>query len=65
MSGDVSTEAGMKHTRRRRQAVITHRFIPLSVQEPGPVELESRQWSRDLLEQAFDDGNHEFKMRIL
>ena len=55
----------MRHKRRRRQAVITHRFVPLSGQEPGPVEFGSRERSRELLDQAFDDGNGEFKMRIL
>ena len=29
-SGDVSTEAEVRHKRRRRQAAITRRFIPLS-----------------------------------
>ena len=64
-AGDVSTEVEVRHKRRRMQAVITRRFVPLSGQEPGPVGFGSREWSRELLEQAFDDGNGEFKMRIL
>ena len=47
----------MRHKRRRRSAVITRRFVPLVGQEPGPVGFGSRERSRELLEQAFDDGN--------
>ena len=60
-AGDVSTEAEVRHKRRREDAVITRRFVPLSGQEPGPVEFGNREWSRELLEQAFDDGNPEIK----
>ena len=63
--GDVSTEAEVRNKRRRKQAVITRRFVPLSGREPGPVGFGSQEWSRKLLEQAFDDGIGEFKMRIL
>ena len=61
----MSTEAEVRHMRRRKHAVITRRFVPLSGQEPGPVEFRSRERSRELLEQAFDDGNGDFKMKIL
>ena len=64
-AGDVSTEAEVGHNMRRRQAVITRCFVPLSGQEPGPVEFGSRKRSRELLQQAFDDGNGKFEMRIL
>ena len=64
-AGDVSTETEVRHKRKRRQAVITRRLVPLSGQEPSPVEFGSRERSRELLEQAFDDANGEFKMRIL
>ena len=64
-AGDVSTEAEVRHKKRRRQAVIIRRFMPLSGQEPGPVEFGSRERSRELLQQAFDDGNGEFKMKKL
>ena len=37
------------------------RFVPLSSQQPGPVEFESLDRSRELLEQALDDGNDYFK----
>ena len=61
----MSTEAELSYKRSRRQALITRRFVPLSGQEPGPVGFGSRERSRELLEQAFDDDNGEFKMRIL
>ena len=51
----------MRHMRRRRQAVITRRLVPMSGQEPGPVDVGSQERSRVMLEQAFDDGNIEFK----
>ena len=57
----MSTGAELRHMRRRKQAVITRRLVPLSVQEPGPVDVGSHEWSRVMLEQAFDDGNSEFK----
>ena len=60
-AGDVSTEAEVRHMRRRKQAVITRRLVPLSGQEPGPVDVRSHKRSRVMLEQAFDDGNIEFK----
>ena len=63
-AGDLPTEAEVRHKRNRTQAVITRRFVPLSGQEPGPVAFGRRERSRKLLEQAFDDGNGEFKMRI-
>ena len=55
----------MRDKGRRRQAVIARRFVPLSDQERGPVDFGGRERSEELLEQAFDDGNDEFKMRIL
>ena len=60
-AGDVSTEAEVRHMRRRKEAVITRRLVPLSGQEPGPVDVESHERSQVMLEQAFDDGNIEFK----
>ena len=36
-AGDVSTEAEVRHKRRRRQDIITRRFVRLSGQEPGRV----------------------------
>ena len=58
---DVSTEAEVRYKRRRRQAVITRRLVPLSGQEASPVDVGSHERSRVMLEQAFDDGNIEFK----
>ena len=60
-AGDVSTEAEVRHMRRRKQAVITRSLVPLSVEEPGPVDVGSHKRNRVMLEQAFDDGNIEFK----
>ena len=60
-AGDVSTEAEVRHMRRRKQAVITRRLLPLSGQEPGPVDVGSHERSRVMLEQAFEDSNSEFK----
>ena len=60
-AGDVSTEAEVRRSSRRRQAVITRRLVPLSGQESGPVDFGSHERSRVLLEQAFDDGIVEFK----
>ena len=64
-AGDVSTEAEVRHMRRRKRAVITRRLVPLSGQEPGPVDVGSHERSRVMLEQAFDDGNSEFKWGYL
>ena len=64
-TGDVSTEAEVRQMSRRKQAVITRRLVPLSGQEPGPVDVGSHERSRVMLEQAFDDGNIEMEMRIL
>ena len=60
-AGDVSTEAEVRHMRRRKEAVITLRLVPLSGQEPGPVDVGSHERSQVMLEQAFDDGNIELK----
>ena len=60
-AGDLSTEADVRRSRRRKQAVITRRLVPLSGQEPDPVDFESHERSRVMLEQAFDDGIVEFK----
>ena len=60
-AGDVSTEAEVRHMRRRKHAVITRRLVPLSGQEPRPVDFGSHERSRVMLEQAFGDGNGEFK----
>ena len=60
-TGDVSTEVEVRHMRRRKQAIITRRLVPLSGQEPVPVDVGSHERSRVMLEQAFDDGDIEFK----
>ena len=38
----MSTEVEVRHKRKQKRAVITRRFVPLSGQQPGPVELGSR-----------------------
>ena len=58
---DVSTEAEVRRSRKRRQVVITRRLVPLARGEPGPVDFGSHERSRVMLEQAFDDGIVEFK----
>ena len=58
---DVSTEAEVRRSRKRRHAVITRRLVPLAREEPGPKDFGSHERSRVLLEQAFDDGIVEFK----
>ena len=60
-AGDLSTEAEVTRSRRRKQAVITRRLVPLFGQEPDPVDFGSHERSRMMLEQAFDDGIVEFK----
>ena len=57
----MSMEAEVRRSRRQRQVVITCRLVPLSCQEPGPVDFGSHERSRVMLEQAFDDGIMEFK----
>ena len=44
-TGHVSTEAEVRHMRRRKQAVITRRPVPLSGEEPGPVDVGSHERS--------------------
>ena len=56
---DALIEAEVRHKRRRNNAVIIRRFVPLSNQEPGPVWFGSHERSREMLEQAFDDGKDE------
>ena len=60
-AGDFSTEAEVRHKRRRKQEVITRHLVPFSGQEPGPVDVGSHERSRVMLEQAFDGGNIEMK----
>ena len=47
-AGDVSTEVEVSHMRRRKEAVITRRLVPLSGQEPGPVDIGSHERSGPL-----------------
>ena len=60
-AGDVSTEAEVRRSRRRKQAIIMRRLVPLSGQDPDPVDFGGHERSRVMLEQAFDDGIVEFE----
>ena len=51
----------MRHERRQKRAFITRGLVPLSGQQPGPVEFERLERRRKLLEQAFEQCNDEFK----
>ena len=55
-AGDVSTEAEVRRSRGQRQAVIRRRFVPLSGQDQDLLDSGSHERSRNMLEQAFDDG---------
>ena len=54
-AAEESTEGELRHKRRQKHAVITR------LQQLGPVEFGSHERRRELLEQAFDDGNDELK----
>ena len=60
-AGHVSKEAEVRRSGRRKQAVITRRLVPLSGEEPDPVDFGSHERNRVMLEQAFDDGIVQFK----
>ena len=60
-AGDVSTETEVKQKRRQKRAVTVRLFVPLSARQPSPLEFGSYERCTDLLEQAFCDGNDEFK----
>ena len=55
-AGDVSTEAEVRRSRGQKQAVIRRRFVPLSGQDQDLIDSASHERSRNMLEQAFDDG---------
>ena len=56
---DFSTEAETKRQRRSRSARISHRFVPPARNALAPIDFSSRDHSRTLLEQAFDDSMYQ------
>ena len=59
--GDLLREAETKRQRRSRSARITRRLVPLARDVSAPIDFLSRDRSRTLLEQAFDNGVYQFK----
>ena len=64
---DVSTGVETDGQLRGRHIVVTRSLVPLAVgsQHDVPEAVHSRGWSREVLEQAFDDGNICVQMRNL
>ena len=54
--GDISTEAETRRQRRSRSARISCRLVPLARSASASIAFSSRDHSRALIEQAFDDG---------
>ena len=54
--GDISTEAETRRQTRSRSASISRRLVPLARSASASIDFSSRDHSRALLEQAFDDG---------
>ena len=63
----MSTGVGTDGQLRGRHIVVTRSLVPLAEgsQRGVPEAVHSRGWSRELLEQAFDDGNPCAQMRNL
>ena len=59
----MSTGVESESLVRRRRAVVTRQLVPLAggPQHCLPVADSSQNWSRQLLEKAFDDGIPCFK----
>ena len=64
---DVSTGVETEGQLRGRHIVVTRSLVPLAggPQHDVPEAVYSRGWSRELLEQAIDDGNNCAQMRNL
>ena len=52
---DIPTEAEARSQFRRRRSVVTRRLVPLSGRAPVPHASTSRERSRELLEETFDN----------
>ena len=61
--GDISTKAEMRRQRRSRSARISCRLVPLARSASASVDFSGRDYSRALLEQAFDDGYYHPELR--
>ena len=64
---DVATGVETDGQLRGRHIVVTRSLVPLAggPQHDVPEAVHSRGWSKELLEQAFDDGNICAEMRSL
>ena len=58
---DISTEAEKKRHRRSRSASITRRLVPLARYPSAPIDFSSRERSRALLEQIFNNEIYQLK----
>ena len=54
--GNISTEAETRRQSRSRSARISRRLVPLARSASASIDFYGRDYSRALLEQAFDDG---------
>ena len=53
---DIPTEAETRSQVRRQRAVVTRRLVPLAGIAPVPFASSSHERSRELSEEAFDNG---------
>ena len=58
---DIPVEAETRSQVRRRRAVSTRRLVPLAGIAPVPFASSSHERSRELFEEAFDNGMHLFR----
>ena len=58
---DNPTEAETRSQVRRRRAVVTRRLVPLAGIAPVPFASSSHERSRELLEEAFDNGMYHIR----
>ena len=58
VEGGISTEAETRRQRRSRSARISRRLVPLARSASASIDFSGRDYSRTLLEQAFDDGRY-------
>ena len=58
---DIPTEAETRSQVRRRRAHGTRRLVPLAGIAPVPFASSSHERSRELMEEAFDNGMYHFR----
>ena len=58
---DIPTEAETRSQFRRRRAVVTRRLVPLAGIAPVLFASSSHERSRELLEEAFDNGMYHIR----